>query len=406
MQNGFLRSLFFLLALSSFVFVPHTRLLAEPEEYGLSNAPLPTAEVPEQETIVILPDGRRVNPWLVLPEGWLVSDDGKLITDDGVIIHRDGHFEYPFGALPEGYETRPDGSLVLPSGIVLPKPGKPALAAAPTSMKNPEEKKEGREQPRTRPLEPVAPKPKEERIKPVAPTAQEVPVITPQRPVVSAPVVTPQRPAVSDPQGPVQLWSMLPLSEVPGKPKSEKPKREGKPEASQPKPQEKPEAKAQEKPKEKPKAKPDTPKSEPPKEKRRPKIGEELSIPKESLKTGNLDFLEGCWQGTRPEYYSKRTIYECFCFGKQGKNGKRRVIDPQGGRRCVGGTQARLGGNGVLYVQSQGAVCSDGERWGQAEMTCRGKGQHTPCSWVFRDANGGRQSYEIPFVRVEKCGRR
>ncbi len=39
-------------------------------------------------------------------------------------------------------------------------------------------------------------------------------------------------------------------------------------------------------------------------------------------------------------------------------------------------------------------------------MTCRGKGQKTPCSWVFKDANGGRQAYEIPFVRVQACGRR
>ena len=27
------------------------------------------------------------------------------------------------------------------------------------------------------------------------------------------------------------------------------------------------------------------------------------------------------------------------------------------------------------------------------------------CSWVFRDANNGSQSYQIPFIRVESCGR-
>ena len=60
----------------------------------------------------------------------------------------------------------------------------------------------------------------------------------------------------------------------------------------------------------------------------RPKIGEPLRIPPEAVKTGNLDFLEGCWQGTRPEYYSKRTVEECFCFGPGGQTGKRRIIDP------------------------------------------------------------------------------
>ncbi|MBQ9406222.1 MAG: hypothetical protein IJU37_05710 [Desulfovibrio sp.] len=144
----------------------------------------------------------------------------------------------------------------------------------------------------------------------------------------------------------------------------------------------------------------------PQKSSRKPRIGEELHIPPDAAKSGNLDFLEGCWQGTRPEYFSKRTIRECFCFGANGKNGKRRVFDPSGGRMCIGATSARLGNNGVLSVTSSGAACTDGERWGQAEMICRGKGQRTPCSWVFKDANGGRQSYEIPFVRVESCRRK
>ena len=137
----------------------------------------------------------------------------------------------------------------------------------------------------------------------------------------------------------------------------------------------------------------------------RPKIGEPLRIPPEAVKTGNLDFLEGCWQGTRPEYYSKRTVEECFCFGPGGQTGKRRIIDPAGGRSCIGATRANLNKNGVLSVTSQKGYCDDGVNWGQAEMLCHGEGQSTPCSWVFRDAQGGRQTYRIPFVRVHACGR-
>ena len=56
-------------------------------------------------------------------------------------------------------------------------------------------------------------------------------------------------------------------------------------------------------------------------------------------------------------------------------------------------------------VTSQKGYCDDGVNWGQAEMLCHGEGQSTPCSWVFRDAQGGRQAYRIPFVRVRACGR-
>lgn len=169
--------------------------------------------------------------------------------------------------------------------------------------------------------------------------------------------------------------------------------------------------KAAEKPASKEKAKirqerktaPDEKKSGEATQKARP--GEHLRIPPGAVASGKLDFLEGCWQGTRPEYYSKRSIRECFCFDGKG-SGKRRIIDAAGGgRMCIGPARASLSSAGVLSVTSGRSPCTDGERWGQAEMVCRGEGSRTPCSWVFRDAKGGRQSYEIPLVRVESCGR-
>lgn len=137
----------------------------------------------------------------------------------------------------------------------------------------------------------------------------------------------------------------------------------------------------------------------------KPKAGQALRIPPEAVKTGDLSFLEGCWQGTRPEYFSKRTIKECFCFNSGGKTGKRWVNDFSYGRNCIGAARATMSGNGVLSVRSDGAACSDGERWGRADMVCRNSGQNTPCSWVFGDAGNGTQSYQIPFVRVESCRR-
>ena len=266
-------------------------------------------------------------------------------------------------------------------------------------------------------------------------TAPNVNVITPEkqdvhvvRPNSAAPDVTVSEPKKTS--GPVQLWELIPLTPV----KNEKPEKataktqtavpDKKPEpkktaaqkapqpekisvakqATPPRPPQpapvKPEKKAEPKPEKKTPPKPE------PSRKSRP--GEQLRIPPEAVQTGRLDFLEGCWQGTRPEYFSKRIVRECFCFGPQGSYGRRTVIDPsgrRGGRTCTGTTRAHMEGS-TLRVSSSGAYCSDGERWGAAQMMCRGSGQNTPCSWIFTDANGGRQSYEIPFVRVESCGRR
>ena len=397
-------------------------------EYGLSNAPA-TTEWPTPNTVIVLPSGQRIDPWVTLPEGWILSDDGSVVSEDGLILKPDGTIEYPFGHYPKGYVQKPDGTIVTPEGFnISPKAAEAkrieklkAESKDPTKISDPTvaSKKEA-----------LKTLPKGAKVLPdgtvilpdgrtIDPKGQEVRLKKEdEQQAVKPPVVSPTKPNIvveGNANEPVQLWSMLPLTEVPG----QKPlaKQQGKVQTTpdkpkvntEPKPQ--PNKKGAEKStpavKQEPKVEQkQKPVAQPEKPKPKPRIGEYLRIPPEAIKTGNLDFLEGCWQGTRPEYYTKRTIYECFCFGKQGSSGKRKVFDPTGGRRCVGSTSANLGLNGILNVTSSGAVCSDGERWGQAQMTCRGRGEHTPCSWVFKDANGGKQAYEIPFVRVQACGRR
>lgn len=292
-------------------------------------------------------------------------------------------------------------------------------------------------------VEPVVPAQQTDPAKPKQDTPavqQTVPVPVSPAPVVQVPVPSQNAtlPAqnATQPTQQMQLWQLLPLQQEekpkepkqtvvpekpkkeeakkeevkPQKPKQEKPKQE-KPKAEKPKP-EKPAQVKPEQPKPeqvKPEVqKPEKPVQEPPKPEKtkqdKPKPGDPLKIPPEAVKTGSLDFLEGCWQGTRPEYYSQRTIKECFCFGKGGGGGKRYINDFTQGRNCVGSAHARLKGE-VLNVTSQGGYCTDGEKWGAAEMVCRGSGQNTPCSWIFTDAEGGRQSKEIPFIRVDSCGR-
>jgi hypothetical protein len=132
--------------------------------------------------------------------------------------------------------------------------------------------------------------------------------------------------------------------------------------------------------------------------KQSPRKGEPLKIPEEAAKNGKLDFLEGCWVGTRPEYGTKRIVRERFCFDKNGI-GKRYIYDPGYAGECVGATRALINSGGVLRMNSDKMFCASGDIWGASEMTCRGEGEQTPCSWVFRDINNARQSYKIQFVR-------
>jgi hypothetical protein len=136
----------------------------------------------------------------------------------------------------------------------------------------------------------------------------------------------------------------------------------------------------------------------PPKEKQPPKKGEPLKIPEEAAKSGKLDFLEGCWVGTRPEYGTKRIVKERFCFDKNGV-GKRYIYDPKYAGECVGATKALINSGGVLRMNSDKMFCTSGDIWGASEMTCRGEGAQTPCAWIFRDLKNARQSYKIQFVR-------
>lgn len=305
-------------------------------------------------TWVILPNGIRSQILEEAPGGYR-TDSGVVITPEGVILEGEGKGEKVRVETPDLEESQNKTSL---------------------PEKRPEDKPEIA--PAEKPAVVPVPEKKEE---PAAQNQQEIPKAA--------------KPAQEER---LTLAQMLPVTELPEAktvpPRKEKPKETPIKEPQKKKPEKAPEKKVEEKPK-----KPEK------KEYAKPKAGQELRIPPNAAKSGDLSFLEGCWQGTRPEYISKRTIRECFCFGANGRNGKRRVIDPSFNRMCIGSSRAQLSKDGVLHVISSGAACSDGERWGQAEMVCRNSGPRTPCSWVFRDAQNGRQSYQIPFVRVDSCGR-
>lgn len=335
-------------------------------------------------TVVRLPDGRQTRIIEVLPDS-VRTDLGVTLTPEGTV------------------QGAPESA---PVTVVEEAPG---LAAPETTLPGPESPIAVPETAAPGiPLTPLTPEQQKAEVPEIVmPGAQATPPQTaPVTPATPVTPVVPGAPGASEAAPhPLTIVELLPMTPAPEQSKKDEVK-----EKPAPKPEERKAPAREEKPKaEKPKQ--DKPKEQPkqpakPRESaKKPAIGEELRIPPEAAATGNLDFLEGCWQGTRPEYYSKRIIKECFCFGAHGSAGKRRVIDSIGGRMCIGSSKAKLSKEGVLSVTSSGAACTDGERWGQAEMVCKGTGQHAPCTWVFKDASGGRQSYEIPFVRVESCGR-
>ena len=320
-------------------------------------------------TVVRLPDGRQTRILEVRPDG-IVTDLGVTLTPEGTV--QGASEAAPVTVVEEAVTPATPEAAVITPETALPDTAQPA----------PEPQKEETAQ---------AP----ETPKVAVPEAQ-----TPEQAVPATPV-TPATPAVP-PASEGEPHQLTIVELLPMTPAREEAKKDNPPKAEE----KKAEPVKEEKPKaEKPKAEKPKEPAKPKESKKKPAVGEELRIPPEAVATGNLDFLEGCWQGTRPEYYSKRIIKECFCFGAGGGAGKRRVIDSIGGRMCIGSSKAKLSKEGVLSVTSSGAACTDGERWGQAEMVCKGTGQHAPCTWVFKDAQGGRQSYEIPFVRVESCGR-
>lgn len=325
-------------------------------------------------TSVQLPDGRITVIQESLPDGSFRTREGLVILPDGRIAQNEGaekaRIVSPAGELPESAasgegagqgQKKTDSAM----GEIQKKPD--------GGISRPQEEKPGQGMPRTASEEKSAPE------------------------------------AASGGESQITIAGLLPMTPIRAPEKTDTPAAKvlpghaKRPDAGEGEPAGRQGVKAPAKAKKEPAPMAGQEKASPGKSATRP--GEHLRIPPEAAKSGSLDFLEGCWQGTRPEYYSKRSIRECFCFDGRGV-GKRRIIDPAaGGRMCIGPARASLSRAGVLSVTSGRSPCTDGERWGQAEMVCRGEGSRTPCSWVFRDARGGRQAYEIPLVRVGSCGR-
>ena len=228
-------------------------------------------------TVVRLPDGRQTRIIEVLPEG-IRTDLGVTLTPEGTV--QGAAESTPVTVVEEAVTpAAPEAAPASPeTPLAVPETATPESAQTPLTP----ERQKAEAAPATPEIVlPDAQAPSSPQIEPVMPGASEAAphqlTIVELLPMTPAPEQAKKEDVKEQPASKPEEKKAPVKEEKAGKPKAEKPK--------------------QEKPKEQPKPK---------ESKKKPAIGEELRIPPEAAATGNLDFLEGCWQGTRPEYYSNR----------------------------------------------------------------------------------------------------
>ena len=184
--------------------------------------------------------------------------------------------------------------------------------------------------------------------------------------------------------------------------KQEPPKAETKPKVEPPKdkaaPKLAPKAKPEDKTEQKPEQKSEQKKDKPAPEKKK---GEALRIPPEAARSGNMDFLEGCWKGRLSGRRGRNEVTDNmgsrFCFDDKGK-GKHFLYDPKNNETCVGSANGGLKADGTLRVDFDNLYCPSGETWypqGDKYMTCRDGGNGAECKWYYK----GQPKTTGPFYR-------
>lgn len=358
-------------ALSAILLVPTPILAAE----QLQNIPRePEVYIEHPQPVIILPDGTRSDA--TLPEGFRRQADGSLVLPDGVVVYPNGHFTLPAGVPSWQYTRREDGTVVTPYGtirfpgnrtFVEPEPiRRPAPVVQPRPATTPEPPAPG--QPQARNPEQHKARQAERRMEEMpSPSGQEAPG-------------TPS----------VQLWQMLPLTNVPDAQEPTTAQAPQKPrqvaDAGTPKPDTKPQRKAE---------KPEKTPPKPPTEKPRSPKGANLQIPPAAPAQKDLAFLDGCWRsdpvtgGTWDNPHMPRTSAVAeMCFDTHG-NGRITVRD--GSLVCRGGARASFRGKNLI-IDSDNAKCPPNSRqiknFTLRHWKCQGSGRATQCFLLSINPSG------------------
>lgn len=114
-----------------------------------------------------------------------------------------------------------------------------------------------------------------------------------------------------------------------------------------------------------------------------PKPDEDLTIPDDAKKSGDLSFLKGCWNNTTGLFNAKtkEPVVIEYCFDANGK-GRSTVIETSG-RRCSAPSSARFDESGKLVIEDQDHMrCPGGGNYTKNRVDCTSEGGQAKCDGV------------------------
>lgn len=138
----------------------------------------------------------------------------------------------------------------------------------------------------------------------------------------------------------------------------------------------------------------------------RPKPSEELKIPEDARRRGDMSFMEGCWNNVTGLFNlkTKEPVVIEYCFGKDGEG--EAIITEQNGRQCVAPAKASFDGQGKLQLEDLDDLrCPDGTNYNRNRVQCEaGTDGQASCEGISKDnhrwrANvrrGGGDSARLP----------
>lgn len=275
---------------------------------------------------------------LATPESYDLTNAQPTVRKGWVLYLADGRKIDPWTTRPEGWIAIDEDSLLTGEGLIIRRDGsiEYPFATEPSSL------------PRSREGDLVT----QEGFT-LVPLEKEKPATAtiPANPVRRLPNSAPpkQKPIAEAPkkEDKQQLWTMLPLSDVEDNKKK---------------------------------------KGSSPARKAETKKGDNLRIPADAPKTGDLSFLEGCWVsdritgGTWNDPRKAKTTSVCtMCFNKQGKG---QLTVSSGSLRCRGAARARFSGRS-LKIDSDNAKCPPNPAnityFTYRDWQCTGTSRSTQC---------------------------
>ncbi|MBC7953173.1 MAG: hypothetical protein H7Z12_15305 [Rhodospirillaceae bacterium] len=112
-----------------------------------------------------------------------------------------------------------------------------------------------------------------------------------------------------------------------------------------------------------------------------PVKGSALVIPPSARQTGDLSFLDGCWNNDTGLQNAKtgERVTVLYCFDRVGGGN---VNYRERAKACTGSVLARIDGAGTLSISVGSASCNDGQSYATEFVRCQSKDDgRADCHW-------------------------